>query len=809
MNLSSYFSRFLFSAVLLCCVSGLYAQVNGTVADSSGQALPFCNILLLKATDSTVVTGSTANETGAFQLEKKENGSFMLHVMYSGYLDFYSAPFTLSDEQPSYDAGTIRMELNPKMQHVVEVVAQKPFMEQKIDRTVFNIDNSVIAAGNNALDLLRKLPGVSVDNNDNIQVRGKAGVLLTIDGRTSYLSGADIANYLRGIDAEQVEKIEIITNPSAKYDASGNAIINIVLKKNKNLGFNGQISTTASQGFYYQGRHGLSANYHAPKWNFFVNENFGSGISSGTMKNEAVYGDSLATRQTILTDQRLTNNGIWNYGRAGADFSPTDKQSISFVVDGFLNQLDQNRVNASRVYSSETSPDSSFVTNSRQHLKMSYVTYALNYELKIDTTGKTLSADINYASFRVHSGRTNTTDYYDALGQFSSDQTVLRSDLPADIHIIAGKIDYSQPFGEKGTFETGVKSSSVSADNNAMYYDKVQGVEVPDTLLTNHFIYEEQIYAVYANYAQELNKKIAMQLGLRGEETQVKGQQLVYDSTFTRGYFNLFPSIFFNWKIDSLHTLNLSYSRRIDRPDYGEMNPFRFFVNPLRYNVGNPYLKPQISDNFELTHVFKEIFTLQAGYMHMTDVFTNVPHQDDSTLVVFDRNENFSTYNSASLQAAFVWSPVNWFTTVSSAILFYDHYFNDLPGGAFSNSGFTWMLNTVNTVLLKKNWTIEASLWYRSKNRDGVWLQEPIANLNIGIRKKFADGRGMVSLNGSDLLLQTFYAGAADYPGAHLVQDGFWDSRRVSLSLSWKFGKSQFQRREEEKSAQDELNRAK
>lgn len=795
--------------MLLFAVSGIRAQVSGIVTDSTGQPLPFSNVLLMRSADSTVVTGTTASESGIFQLEKKENGTFFLRVLHTGYLDFYSAPFSLSDEQAAYDAGTIRMELNPKVQQAVEVVAQKPFMEQKIDRTVFNIDNSVIAAGNNALDLLRKLPGVSVDNNDNIQVRGKAGVLLTIDGRTSYLSGTDIANYLRGIDAEQIEKIEVITNPSAKYDASGNSIINIVLKKNKNLGFNGQISTSASQGFYYQGHHGLSANYHTPKWNFFVNENYGNGISCGTMNYESIYGDSLSAQQSIKTDQRLTNDGSWNYARAGADFSPTDKQTIGFVAEGFLNQLVQERINASRAYSSAAEPDSSFITNSEQKVKMGYMTYGLNYDLKIDTNGKTLSADLNYAPFLTHSGRRSVTDYYDASGQLSRDQNILRSDLPAHIHILAGKIDYAQPLGKKGNFETGLKASSVSADNNAMYYTTVQGVEEPDTTLTNHFIYDEHIYAAYANYAQELNSKISMQLGLRGEETSVKGHQLVYDSVFTRNYFNLFPSMFFNWKIDSLHTLNFSYSRRIDRPDYGEMNPFRFFVNPLRYHIGNPYLQPQISDNFELTHVFKEFFTLGIGFMHMTSVFTEVPHQDDSSYVVFDRLENFSTYNTANVQASVAWSPFNWFTTVSNAILFYDHYFSDLPGGAFSNSGFTWMLSTMNTISLKKNWTIEASLWYRSKNRDGVWLQTPIANLNIGIRKKFADGRGTVSLNGSDLLLQTFFGGTADYPGAHLVQDGSWDSRRVSLSLSWKFGKSQFQRREEEKSAADELNRAK
>ncbi len=247
------------------------AQVTGSTADSTGQALPFCNVMLIKSSDSTVVTGTTTNESGNFLLEKKDTGNFRLLVLYSGYEKYYSSSFSLSDEHPQFDAGKIILRTDSRILTTAQVVAQKPFMEQKLDRTVFNIDNSVISSGNNALEVLKKLPGVTVDNNDNISVRGKAGVLFMIDGRTSYLSGTDMANYLKGIDASQIDKIEIITNPSAKYDASGNAIINIVLKKNKNLGFSGQVTSTFEQGFYYGADQNVNANYRTKKWNFFAN----------------------------------------------------------------------------------------------------------------------------------------------------------------------------------------------------------------------------------------------------------------------------------------------------------------------------------------------------------------------------------------------------------------------------------------------------------------------------------------------------------------------------------------------------------
>lgn len=784
-----------------------FAQIIGSVVDSTDQALPFCNVMLLKSADSTVVTGTTGNELGSFSLEKKDSGDFLLLVLFSGYSKYYSTPFSLSAEQTKYNAGKIMMHADPAMLHAVEVVAQKPFMQQQLDRTVFNIENSVISSGNNALEVLRKLPGVSVDNNDNIQVRGKAGVIFMIDGRTSYLSGADIATYLKSIDASQIEKIEVITNPSAKYDAAGNAIINIVLIKNKNLGFNGQLSANYGQGFYYETDYGLTANYRMKKWNFFGAGNYTLGEFALTKTNTTIYNTS--PQQTIIGQQRFTNEGVWYYGRAGVDFTPNDRQTFGFVMDAYGFVLHQNRTDESKIYNANGQLDSTLYTVSPQKTNVGYNSFDLNYKFDIDTTGKELTADLNYAPFSITAARRNVAYYYDAANQEMHPSTTLKSNLPSTAGIWAGKIDYVQPFGKKIKMEVGGKGSYISTDNNAQYYNVIQDADVIDTLLTNHFLYTEKIYSAYANYIQSLNDKIDIQVGFRGEETQAQGKQLVNDSTVSRKYFNLFPSAFVNWKVDSSNTLNFSYSRRIDRPDYSELNPFRFFTNPFTYSSGNPYLHPQMSDNYQITHIFKNVFSTSIGYLHMTDVFTNVIHQDDSSLVFFSRNENLSTYNCYNIMFAATLPITNWFTSITSLNIFHDHYFGLVQGQNYSAQNVTFWINTLNSITLKKNWSMEVSFFYRNLNLNAVWKEFPVASLDFGVKKKFANGRGSVSVNCSDIFKTTFQNGSAVYQNVNFEVKGFTDSRRVRVSLTWKLGKSQYERNEQQRSAEDELNRAK
>ncbi len=461
------------------------------------------------------------------------------------------------------------------------------------------------------------------------------------------------------------------------------------------------------------------------------------------------------------------------------------------------------------MYDANSVLDSSLYTLTKENAKNRYTTYDLNYKFDIDTSGKELTADLNYAPFSNSSLRNNVTDYYNGANLFFRPSTTQTADVPMNGNIRAGKIDYVQPIGKKIKIETGIKSSFVSMDNNAMYYNVIQNASIPDTTLTNHFLYSEKIYSGYVNYIQEINRKLDFQIGFRGEETQAKGTQLINDSTVTRNYFNLFPSTFIDWKIDSTNTLNFSYSRRIDRPDYGELNPFRLYINPYTYNSGNPYLHPQMSDNYEITHTFKGIFSTSIGYLHMTDVFTNVMHQNDSTHVFFTRNENLNTYNSYNILFSATLSITKWWTNVSSLNIFHDHYFGLVSGSNYTAQHVTFIFNMLNTISLGKGWNAEVSFFYRNLNLNAVWYELPVSSLDVGIKKKFANGKGTIALNCSDIFWTSYQNGRAVYQDVNFQVNGHNDSRRARVSISWKLGKSQYQRDEQKKSAEDELNRAK
>ncbi|HEU4719284.1 MAG TPA: outer membrane beta-barrel protein, partial [Bacteroidia bacterium] len=469
-----------------------HAQVTGTVTDSLGQPLPFCNVMLLNAADSSVVTGTTGDDKGSFSLEKKRDGNFLVMAIFSGYEKYYSLPFSLSETQPKYNAGTIVLRADPKLLGSVDIVAQKPFMEQKLDRVVFNIDNSVVASGSNALELLKKLPGVMVDNNDNIQVRGKPGVQIMINGRTSYLSGGDIANYLKSIDASQVERIEVITNPSAKYDAAGNAIINIVLKTNKNMGLNGQVNVNSGQGFYNETDVNLNLDYRMKKWNFYVNQSNSEGRFYDQAHRTATFSQGGTPNAVFESDQRIFYHGHWNYTNAGVDFSPGTRQTIGASAEFSGGSRVQNRTFSVDMYDGNSVLDSSLFTNGAQRDTQLYLTYSMYYQFRIDTNGRELSADISYAPFSTTASRTNTTSY-EYANSASRQPSVLFYRLPVNVDIRAGQIDYVQPFGQNTKFETGAKASYVSTDNNARYYNVVQDVYSEDTTLSNHFLYTEKI----------------------------------------------------------------------------------------------------------------------------------------------------------------------------------------------------------------------------------------------------------------------------------------------------------------------------
>jgi hypothetical protein len=794
-----------FSVIFLFSLLNTSAQINGRVANITGEAISYCNVILRSLKDSSLVTGSTTDTAGYFSLEIKDTGSVFIEAAFVGYRKYLSSQIYITSKSQIIAHGTITMINDATMLKNVEVVAQKSFMEHKVDRTVYNIQNSIITAGNNGLDVLKKLPGVTVSSKEDIEVRGKSGALVLIDGRTSYMSSADLANYLKSLDASQIDKIEVITNPSAKYDASGNAVINIVLFKDKNLGLNGRVSSTGALGFYYGTNVGLSLNYRTKKLNYFFN-----GYQWKFKRYDASYQQNIFSRNEVKYG--VFNDTTWNVYegegsslRGGIDYFINTKHTIGIVGELYRNEGINTLSDKSSFYDGYYTLDSTLYTSADKELGNLEYNLDLNYQYKI-SKNKELALNADYGSFKTHSTETDITTFNNTHGITPQQNRVLFYKLPRAINVYAANLDYEQVVFKDVKIETGLKASLVHADNTADYWNVVNGINVPDSGKTNHFIYSEYIYAAYINLSKTVNK-VDVQLGVRAEDTESKGDQISTDSVFTRSYLKFFPSCFVNWRADSSNTFNVSYSRRIDRPDYGMLNPFKFYRNPYSYGTGNPYLRPMISNNFILEHVFKSKLTTGIGFLHMEDVISAVVHQSDSSNVIYTTDENVNKYDSYSVNVAFNLAPTNWYRFSTSINGFYDHYYGPTKEGFYSNSGYTYIIHMMNTFSLKKEWVAEVALFYRSRNIAGYVVNDPIYNLSAGISKGFGKGKGNIRLNCDDILWSDRLVNKMNFKDMNYRGTFFSDSRRIRLSLSWKFGTSQYERQERNKSAQEERNR--
>ncbi len=733
---------------------------------------------------------------------------FRILVTYVGYAKYYSPVISISENTRTYDAGTLPLESGHQLKNLV-IVAEKPFMEHQLDRTVYNIESSIISAGNNALEILKKLPGVNVDNSDGITIRGKSGVLIMMDGKTTYMSVQDVANYLKSLDASQIEKIEIITNPSAKYDASGNAIINIILKKDKNMGFNAQVTGTLRQSVYSGAGTGFNANYRTRHFNFFGSYNLGDGTNATYWEQENQY--SVPGKPVNLISDRSysATTGVYHNGRLGMDYSIDKRQTIGVAGECFIGNTNMRTATSTNIYNGGSSPDSTLSRVGNNHSLMQRFTGNLNYTFKIDSLGRELSANADVVSFNSTLLETDVTDYGYASPLLQQSPSTLKFSFPSQLSIMAAKLDYVQPLGKNTKLETGIKGSQVSSDNPSQYWNVIQGVDVNDAGKTNHFIYNENIFAGYINFSRKFSERVDAQLGLRAENTQGHGTQTLTDSSVKQNYLNLFPSAFLSWRMDSFNTLNFSYSRRIDRPDYGSLNPFPVYLSQYNYSMGNPLLVPQIGDNVELTHVYKNILTTSLGYLYMVNVFSENIHQDDITHITYHTTDNLSNYQAYNLLVSLTLHPTRWWTIMPAVNGFHDHYYGIFQGSNYTKAGYTVITNINNSFNFKKGWGGEVTFFYRSENINSTVVNDPFYFVDMGIRKIIAHGKGTLSMNGSDIFWSNRVTATQVFQNVNYHSLNYDDSRRFRITLTWKLGQSQFQREEKRKSAEEELNRVK
>ncbi|HNQ00170.1 MAG TPA: TonB-dependent receptor, partial [Bacteroidia bacterium] len=448
----------------------------------------------------------------------------------------------------------------------------------------------------------KRSPGVIVDNDGNISIKGKQGVQVLIDGKPTYLSTSDLYNMLRNMSSDQLSTIEIITNPSARYDAAGNSgILNIRLRKKQNLGLNGSVTLSYGQGVYPDFSAGFNLNYRREKFNAYGGYSFTKGFYFERTDIDRRFREN---GYTSLFRQNNFDKGHYDTHdfRGGFDYFIDKKQTIGILIKGFYNTNTDNTTSQTNILNNTDVPDSGYVTLNNSIGTWNSLTGNLNYSNQLDTSGQELNVDLDFARY------TNRADYKFSTSHYYPNTLYTYTELatnrqPATIDVQSFKVDYVKPLHKTMKLEAGLKTSNVQTDNDVKYYNYDDVMPVLDTGKTNHFNYTERINAGYLSWTGEFNK-VGLQFGIRAEQTISKGDQITTNSVFKRNYLEWFPSAFFTYKFSEKYDVKLSYSRRIDRPAYQQLNPFKYFIDPYNFMQGNPFLQPQLTNSFEFAQTF-------------------------------------------------------------------------------------------------------------------------------------------------------------------------------------------------------------
>ncbi len=788
-------------------------KVIGYYSDMDGKMVGNATISLLNADDSSLNKIAIADKEGMYLFENLKEGVYLVSVTAIGFVNGYSERFTITTE--SQDVLLKKIVLIPfsKSLSVVTVTSKKPFIEQKIDRTIVNVEAAVTNVGATALEVLEKSPGVTVDKDGNISLKGKQGVQIYIDGRPTYLGGTDLTNYLSNMNSSQLELIEIMTNPPAKYDAAGNSgIINIKTKKTNQVGYTGSISSSYSQGVYPRYSESVNFNYRKNKVNVFTTLSYNKRESFNDINIQRKFIESstkdlksLFEQESVMKDASESYNG-----KLGLDYAASKKTTYGVVFTGFnspstfRNTSDVLIYNPTKILLSQT-----LAATSNDRTWKNFGTN-LNMRHVFDSAGKELTADLDFLTYSSLNDQQLVNAYFNAVGIPTIKSDTLLGNLPQDINIYTAKMDYLHPLKKGAKFEAGAKISFVRTDNNAVYDSVNYGVRVRDIGRSNHFIYQENVNAVYANFSKPLTKKLFGQFGVRVENTNAKGKQVISNEQFQRHYTQIFPTAFLQYKPNEKNSFGLNYGKRIQRPNYADLNPFIMFLDRYTFEQGNPNLQPQFSHNVELNHTYKGFLTTTLNYTATTDIINDVLEQNTVKNETFVKKANIAKQRQVGISVNAGGQIKKWWTANLYTNAYSNLFEGIINGDHVKLTASTAQFNLSNQFKFAKKWGAEISGFYRSPGVEGVFRIEGFGMMNMGVSKMVLKGKGSVRMNVRDVLYSQRIKGSVKYSNIDASFQQVRDSRVVTVGFSYKFSKGKVNgQKRKTGGASEEQNRVK
>ncbi len=762
------------------------ASVKVTVTNTQDQPLQSAVVSLYLSKDNSLVKTELTDSRGMAVLSGIPAGQYYCEVSYIGHFNDTTVVFTIDENalQP------IRVRLKQMGDNLQEVVVRttKPFVQFEKGKVIVNPDASPSNAGTSLMELLEKMPGVTIDQNGNISLKAKPNVLIMVDGKPTYLSGTDLANLLNSMSSSQVDQVELITNPPARYDASGNAgIINIKTKRNKQRGFNGNLNVSYGQGWYPKTNNSFSINYRDEKINAYLNYSVNYNKYYNNLYALRTYFDN-AGKPIAKLDQSTAFRGHFlnNTLRGGIDFFVSKKTTVGVSLMGSWSEREANNQAYANWLDDKNEIDSSLNTVSTADYKMKNGGVTLNLRHNFSAKQE-LSIDLDGLNYNIQNDQTFVNSFLTSGGRNDAST----GEIPGTLKILTGKTDYSQQLNNGAKLEAGLKVSHIKTDNKALYMYNDGSGWLPDYGKTNEFLYTENIQAVYTSYDTKWNK-FSLQAGIRYENTNYDAEQLGNpvrkDSSFSRQYGGFFPSGNLTWEVDSLNSFTITAGRRIDRPAFQRLNPFVFIINKYTYETGNPFFKPQYSWNLELSHQFKNALTTTLSYSIIKDYFSQLFLTDTSGILYYSQG-NVGKVHIAGLSVSTNLKLFSWWTLSGQALLNYKklkgYVWND-----FESDIWQFNISANNQFVIGKNYTAELSGFFTGPARND--LQEsllPTGQLNIGVARTVLKKKGTLKLNVRDMLHTQIMAGNTDFQYADEYFRFRRDSKVITLAFTYRFGK--------------------
>lgn len=772
------------------CIAQEEGYITGTLQAETGEPIGFASVAVMQQ-DLQQVTGTIADENGKFSIKSPQAGMYLLRISAVGYTDMETAPFEINISSPGKDFLVLSLTPDVTQLKEVSIEASRPEITHEADRMVVRVEGTAMAAGNNAFTVVSRLPGIFVDPNGNIQLNGRSGVTVMLDGRLTYLSAAELRNMLEGMPAENVKNIEIIANPSAKYDAEGTAgILNINLRKNMADGMNGSIYSGYTHNFTQYGySYGGTLNLKKGRWSTLLNVD-GSRRAGG---REATFTRIFRSPgSTTYFDQEATGNNVSEGPpsvRAGADYKLNDNHSVGAVVNFTTNTLNGNFLTDTYIGPQPDSPNAYVEADNFNGNTYTNYTFNVHYVAKLDTLGTSFSTDLDYVKIN-NDGDSDFYNYFTDLETNTQTTDFLYTKSLGTFDIYSAKADFMHPFTEKHKMEAGLKASHVISDNNNRFFFN-NGEMVLDPLRTNHFNFKENIFAAYFTWNTVLSEKVSVKAGLRAENTQSTGTLYNTGQVNRRDYTNLFPSLFFQQKVNDNYSINYSYSRRITRPRYDGLNPFRAYRDPYTWYEGNPFLRPQFTHAFSISQIYKKKYSLSLSVDLDEDVMSEIPIlevEDNTTIYTtgnVDRRRNFSLSGIAPLKIT------KWWDTQNTALLWYSKLETDNGNGPLVNEQLSYYLRTNQTFWLPAETRFEMNILYQGPAINGLYRMGALSRVDLAVRKSFFDKKLDLTLSANDIFKGYRYLWKTDINGNINDFDQYMRIANVAVNIRYNFSKGQ------------------